>query len=355
MDTVLHTTNGGMNWKPQESNSNDFLNIIYFINELKGFAGGGNGKLNITTNRGQTWTEMSINNHKIIMDIFFVNENTGWFVGDSSLIAKTTDGGDTWNIHEPFTDKGIFSINMIDENEGWCTGTGLLVKTTDGGENWEIQNLPGNDTRQVLFFNSNSGYLSSFLNHFYITHNSGLTWDTVNVSPNYWDFFATSFTFIDSLTGWIAGGPGKIFKTTDGGLSWIQQLNINEGFFDIFFIDKNTGWAVGNEGTIIHTTNGGVTFIEADNIFYLPNEFLLSQNYPNPFNPITKIKYTIPTPPVSSPLVKGRTKEGFVTLKVYDILGREIATLVNEQKPAGEYEVEFDGNAPNQAEFIFIN
>jgi len=71
----------------------------------------------------------------------------------------------------------------------------------------------------------------------------------------------------------------------------------------------------------------------------------LSQNDPNPFNPVTKIKYIIPTPPVSFPLVKGRTKEGFVTLKVYDILGREIATLVNEEKPAGEYEVGFDGTA----------
>jgi len=72
-----------------------------------------------------------------------------------------------------------------------------------------------------------------------------------------------------------------------------------------------------------------------------PTEFSLSQNYPNPFNPTTKIKYTIPTPHVSSPLVKGRTKEGFVTLKIYDVLGNEVATLVNEEKPAGEYEVEF--------------
>ena len=292
----------------------------------------------------ETWTEMLINNNKIIMDIFFVNENIGWFVGDSSLIAKTTDGGDTWNIYESFTDKGIFSISMIDENEGWCTGTGLLLKTTDGGENWEFQNLPGNDTRQVLFFNSNLGYVSSFVNRFYITHNSGLTWDTVDVSPNYWDFFATSFTFIDSLTGWIAGGPGKIFKTTDGGLSWNQQVNINEGFFDIFFIDQNNGWAVGENGTIIHTTNGGVTFIEQEPNPSQPNSFFLSQNYPNPFNPVTKIKFSIPQ--------NVRRETGNVSLKIYDVLGREIATLVNEEKPAGEYEVEF--NAVNLPSGIYF-
>jgi len=65
----------------------------------------------------------------------------------------------------------------------------------------------------------------------------------------------------------------------------------------------------------------------------------------NPFNPLTKIKFTIPTPPSSSPLTKGRNEVGFVTLKVYDILGNEVATLVNEYKPAGNYEIEFNSHS----------
>jgi hypothetical protein len=60
-------------------------------------------------------------------------------------------------------------------------------------------------------------------------------------------------------------------------------------------------------------------------------EYMLRQNYPNPFNPVTKIKYQI-------------AEINFVTLKVYDVLGNEIVTLVNEEKPAGNYEVEFDGS-----------
>lgn len=69
--------------------------------------------------------------------------------------------------------------------------------------------------------------------------------------------------------------------------------------------------------------------------------FVLYQNYPNPFNPSTKIKFQIP---LSHPLLKGESKAGgFITLKVYDVLGNEVATLVNEEKPAGEYEVEFSG------------
>ncbi|MCW8812431.1 MAG: T9SS type A sorting domain-containing protein [Chlorobium sp.] len=69
-----------------------------------------------------------------------------------------------------------------------------------------------------------------------------------------------------------------------------------------------------------------------------PSEFSLEQNYPNPFNPTTKIKFSIP-----SVIANGAKQSQFVILKVYDIIGNEIATLVNEEKQAGNYEVEFNG------------
>jgi hypothetical protein len=68
-----------------------------------------------------------------------------------------------------------------------------------------------------------------------------------------------------------------------------------------------------------------------DEFFNLPENFFLAQNYPNPFNPSTKISYQIP-------------ELSYVTLKIYDVLGNEIATLVNEEKPASEYEVEFNAS-----------
>ena len=71
----------------------------------------------------------------------------------------------------------------------------------------------------------------------------------------------------------------------------------------------------------------------------LPAEFSLSQNYPNPFNPTTTIKYTIP-----GNVILSGAKNLFVSLKVYDALANEIATLVNEEKSSGNFEIEFDGN-----------
>jgi hypothetical protein len=63
----------------------------------------------------------------------------------------------------------------------------------------------------------------------------------------------------------------------------------------------------------------------------IPTEFSLSQNYPNPFNPTTKIKYSVP-------------EISFVTIKLYDALGNEITTLVNEEKEVGSYKIDFDGS-----------
>lgn len=74
--------------------------------------------------------------------------------------------------------------------------------------------------------------------------------------------------------------------------------------------------------------------------FSLPAEYQLEQNYPNPYNPSTKINYQIP-------------ELSFVTLKVYDVLGDEITTLINEEKSVGNYEVEFDGSALTSGVYFY--
>ncbi|MCW9064775.1 MAG: T9SS type A sorting domain-containing protein, partial [Ignavibacteriaceae bacterium] len=129
--------------------------------------------------------------------------------------------------------------------------------------------------------------------------------------------------------------PGANFRPVT-----IADLN-NDGAWDILlpmdkYINPNTALF---SYLLVQDT---VTSVKDDEVKIL-NEFSLCQNYPNPFNPSTKIKFTIPTSPYPSPYQGEGTRERFfVTLKVYDVLGKEISTLVNEEKPAGEYEVEFN-------------
>jgi len=98
--------------------------------------------------------------------------------------------------------------------------------------------------------------------------------------------------------------------------------------YSVSFTDANNGTAVG-VGTILRTINGGVKVINIST--EIPSKYLLKQNYPNPFNPSTKIRFDIP-------------KSSYIKLMVYDILGREIKTLVNENLNAGRYVIKWDGS-----------
>jgi hypothetical protein len=85
----------------------------------------------------------------------------------------------------------------------------------------------------------------------------------------------------------------------------------------------------------------------------IPNEFVLYQNYPNPFNPVTTIKYSIPSN-VKPGLAAGRRETSNTKLVLYDVLGNKVATLVNENKEPGFYEVQFDANKYGLSSGVYI-
>jgi len=170
-----------------------------------------------------------------------------------------------------------------------------ILKTTNGGSNWENQ-LPLNSI-------------------------SGLK----------------SLQFIDKNIGWTCGNGGLVYATSNGGQNWIKQENpTNQNLNSINFVDYNTGWVCGSNGTILKTNSGIIPVGIITNNITAPQNFILSQNYPNPFNPITIIRYSIPSD------VRGQTSD--VKLIVYNNLGKEIMTLVNEKQNAGSYAVDFNGD-----------
>ena len=122
----------------------------------------------------------------------------------------------------------------------------------------------------------------------------------------------------------------KLVRLTNDGWIYVGgTVNTNENY-----VEANN---IHDVGIFAFADPDSITNVD-DDVEGLVNEFVLEQNYPNPFNPSTKIRYTIPNVTLSD--VEG----SFVTLKVYDVLGNEVATLVNEEKTAGSYEVEFNAS-----------
>jgi photosystem II stability/assembly factor-like uncharacterized protein len=305
--TILRTSNGGESWYSQISGTTMNLNGVHFIGPNIGMIVGGvdgwvgGGTILRTSTGGATWVPVFSDTTKWLRSVWLTNADTATIVGSygraNDAILRTIDGGETWSDISTDADMPLLSIFYIDESYGYAVGGwwglgddkhGVILKTIDGGNNWS--------------------YVRSF----------------------WWHLF-NSAQFVDRDTGWLATKTGYIFRTVNGGQDLQEQFRVVDPYSpwslnSIVMTDDLSGWCVGLFGLILHTTNGGVSFVEEEEIDEIPTEFLLSQNYPNPFNPSTRIKYQV-------------ASNSRVSLVVYDILGNEIETLINEEKPAGTYEV----------------
>jgi photosystem II stability/assembly factor-like uncharacterized protein len=197
-------------------------------------------------------------------------------------------------------------------------------------------NISNNSFRSGCFIDSQTGWaISNGYGIIYKTTNSGINWNIqLSSSSSYFE----SVRFLNSQTGWAAGEYGNICCTTNGGTNWnLQNSLTNRSLFSVYFTDSITGWIVGDYGTILKTTNGGISSFVSQINQTVPEKFSLMQNYPNPFNPSTLIKFNVPV----DSRIRGNDK---VLLKIYDILGKEIETLVNEKLQPGSYSVEWNAS-----------
>jgi hypothetical protein len=271
----------------------------------------------------------------------------------TGVILRTTDGGNTWSNQTSPTELPLTDVCFTDNDYGWIVGStsvctphdGIILNTTNGGETWiEQWSSPGTPLVDICFSDANNGWAVGWGGRILHTTNGGTNWtEIIDSTRQVWSVY-----FTDVYNGWIVGGRsdsigngfGLILHTNDGGVTWSQQESGTSNFLSsVHFIDANTGWAVGDSGTILHTTNGGVTFVEEEQIYVIPTKFLLSQNFPNPFNPRTTIKYSLP-------------QSSNVVIKIFDVLGNEIETLVNEEKPTGTYELMW--NAANLPSGVYF-
>jgi photosystem II stability/assembly factor-like uncharacterized protein len=340
---ILKTTNSGVNWFYQQSCFPGIHDAIFFIDANTGYVTGlsyNNTGIGKTTNGGENWY-VAFSTYINCLTLFFTNESTGYVGGKYGYFRKTTNGGFDWFNMDSITYDHIQSIYFTDLSTGYAVGggfdSGIVMKTTNGGSNWYKQSFTEITwLRSVYFVNSMTGYTAgTWIDTSYTlpaiilkTTNGGTNWTTCLREEGV-DLLLTLF-FNNEMTGY-AGGLSGIIKTTNGGLNWYTQINPDfEAIQSIFFTNINTGFAVNSTGRIFKTTNGGEPIGIRQISTNTPRQFYLYQNYPNPFNPVTNIRYDLP-------------KSANVSIKVYDLLGREIYS-VNEFKLAGSYSFRFDGS-----------
>jgi len=238
--------------------------------------------------------------------------NGNWFNSTQSSVVYSFDmeedlNGNLWYVGEPGAGGGVFKIvgdttlvyNFLD-------GLAMNLETDIYGNIWMGWFRETLDSSGLLMYDDEDWI-------FYNQYNSNL--------PPYW---------AENL---VTDSIGNLWMSREGlikydGLIFTHYTPQNSGLYstDIGSIqidDSNNKWIIHPDAISVFNEDG-ITSVEIGD--ELPNNFTLLQNYPNPFNPNTKIRYSIP-------------QYSNVIIKVYDILGNEIETLVNEEKPTGTFEI----------------
>ena len=341
---ILKSQNGGINWLRLTSPTSIILNDVSVFDNDVAVAVGEAGTIIRTDNGGSSWSFIPSVVTDDLLSVSFI-DSFGICGARSQTILYSSDSGLTWNIAQSgFFGGGFWGASMISPQIGFVAGENsifqpLLGKTTDSGQNWDftafyLNNNEGRATG-VDFTDVFIGYVSSRVwdgrGAISKTTNRGIAWITTFFNNPIWGI---DFPISDaSLTGYAVGDSGVILKTYDAGDKWqAQNSKTNLKLNKVYFIDIDFGFVVGDNGLILRTTNGGEPITDNDDNSMPVYDFKLFQNYPNPFNPITNIEFRI-------------ANFGFVSLKVYDVLGNEVATLVDKYLPAGNYEVEFNSHS----------
>jgi photosystem II stability/assembly factor-like uncharacterized protein len=294
--TIIRTTDAGAHWTTVRKGSvNEWLYGVSFASSSVGLVVGNSG-IHRTINAGRTWTRIGSDPEKPplkpLFAVSFANKNIATVAGDSGCVARSTDGGMTWTQHIPrLTDYQFNGVSSISSSFAIIVGNyGMIYRTNDGGSTW-------------------------------LTKQSGT------------GLRLNSVQFINDMYGIAVGDSGVMIRSTDRGLTWSSLASgSTNNLTSAHFSNAYIGAVVGEKGTILRTAQTDLPVsVPEDRELSIPREFALYQNYPNPFNPSTAVSYQL-------------LANSFVTLKVFDVLGREVATLVDGLQRAGKHTVRWDAS-----------
>jgi hypothetical protein len=334
---VYRSSNNGDNWVQMNNGLND-LNVFSIVCNSSGmvFAGTSSHGVFKSTDNGNTWNNTSLNTGTVYS---LASNSSGYiFAGSNNGIYRSFDNGLNWIQSLD----SLVVYNIVSKDNGYVIAlTNLQYKvfrSPDNGVTWGFKeqsfnfNYFGLASNGVIFATTGGEYDEL---GFYL-HSSS---DDANSWGYLYNFGSASQRVAVNNSGivFVSRGNG-IWVSNTSGMSGLYQnsgLNLNGGL--ILGLKTSLGGNVfaGQENGYVYRDSSSPTgIIPGSNI---PSIFKLYQNYPNPFNPATKIKFQIPAVETTRRVVSTK-------ILVYDILGREIAVLVNENLNPGTYEIEWDGS-----------
>jgi photosystem II stability/assembly factor-like uncharacterized protein len=361
------------------------FNTIYFPSEVAAiddylFVGSSEGSVYRSSDGGNIWEAVNNGLPSSNVNRFFyetVNDTTFIYTATDSGLFRSNNYGDEWeSLNNNISDKNLITVYKTENYIFLSTVYSKEYRSTNSGLTWEEISIGTNNQKVNSFIRYNNlifAGLSDSSKHVYKSGDFGLTWIPSD------NGLIDNVTAIEKLNSRLfASFYGIVYQSTDAGINWVNAITgipvgypipDMKSFGDLLFISTlsgvytlqgETNEAINISGNL--PSPAGVVRIDVNDnymiiglfdynfvkneiwirptsditstketVSLIPKNIELGQNYPNPFNPSTKISWKSP---VSS----------HQTLKVYDVLGNEVATLVDEYKTAGSYSVDFDAS-----------
>jgi photosystem II stability/assembly factor-like uncharacterized protein len=306
----------------------------------------------------------------------------GAIIGNHRLIT-TSDGGINWQLRTvPTSTQTCLSVLQTDPSDiSVGTDSGWVYSSSDTGKTWLSEKISAGPVRSLFVWRGtpliggskyaltpfslciqyvipppswseyilpnflglgSEGFDAEFCNGGSTGFIVGVQGDLIaspavlrkTITDTVWRLATAGISRMGTLFGvsapsanvvFVCGSTGLIYKSSNGGDNWRDQsVPKSRDIKAIYFYNELRGFAVGDSGTILYTSNGGENPVGVKENVQGPTTCELNQNYPNPFNPTTVISFQLPA-------------RSYTTLKIYDLIGREVATIVSEELTEGNH------------------
>ncbi|MGE5811442.1 MAG: T9SS type A sorting domain-containing protein [Ignavibacteria bacterium] len=254
--------------------------------------------------------------------------------------------GTEWGIYDYYINSNFWSpaggsnsiaaIEPLGSRDAVCsTPDGTVYLSPGGWLGWEYKSNVGGNVADLVRNNSDFVFAVGS-NGVFRSTNKGATWEQKN--SGILDTNLISAATDKKVTLFIGSQSGDIYKSTDSGESWIRTARFDYPVRNILVENENHKIYAAVGARLFVIINNPPTEVNSSAIQDL--SFLLNQNYPNPFNPATAISFSIP-------------RRQFVTLKIFDSIGREVAALISEEKAPGKYTLQWNASGLSSGVYFY--